>query len=222
MSWPIIIFGHLHLLFNRLKRLDDDSYRKLQNLAQFDPDCAAVINWLRANKHRFRMEIVEPAAISLTVPNKDYVHAVEACFNNTQLKVKPLPPVSEERNCSSDLSQTFVAQCDDDYRLLNRLVSDTAEALGKKARITTWFRPEETNITPPPMTADEVCVCTPPSPSFNNPPLQMRELGFDGYAIDFVDCPHAMRGFLTRECQLHRTVRRLPSLCEIYSMFARP
>ncbi|KAI0264050.1 hypothetical protein BGY98DRAFT_1192298 [Russula aff. rugulosa BPL654] len=137
-----------------LKRLNDDSYRKLQNLAQLDPDCAA---------------IVEPAAISLTVPNKDYVHAVEACFNITQLK-------------------TFAAQCDDDYRLLNRLVSDTTEALGKKARITTWFRPEETNITPPPMTAEE-----------------MRELGFDGYAIDFVDCPHAMRGFLMRECQLHRT-----------------
>ncbi|KAI0264300.1 P-loop containing nucleoside triphosphate hydrolase protein [Russula aff. rugulosa BPL654] len=109
---------------------------------------------------------VEPAAISLTVPNKDYVHVVEACFNITQLK-------------------TFVAQCDDDYRLLNRLVSDTTEALGKKAHITTWFRPEETNITPPPMT--------------------MRELSFDGYAIDFVDCPHAMRGFLMRECQLHRT-----------------
>jgi hypothetical protein len=42
--------------------------------------------------------------------------------------------------------------------------------------------------------------------------LQMRELGFDGYAIDFVDCPHAMRGFLMRECQLHRTVRPLSSL----------
>lgn len=37
--------------------------------------------------------------------------------------------------------------------------------------------------------------------------LQMRELGFDGYAIDFIDCPQAMRGFLMRECQLHRTVR---------------
>ena len=90
MPWPITCFGHLHLLFNRLKRLDDDSYRKLQNLAQYDPDCAAVINWLRTNKHRFRMEIVEPAAISLTVPNRDYVHAVEACFNIIQLKVRPL------------------------------------------------------------------------------------------------------------------------------------
>jgi hypothetical protein len=70
-----------------LKQLDDVSHRKLQNLAQYDSDCAAVINWLRVNKHRFRMEIIEPAVISLTVPNKDYVHAVETCFNITQLKV---------------------------------------------------------------------------------------------------------------------------------------
>ncbi|KAI9462755.1 P-loop containing nucleoside triphosphate hydrolase protein [Russula earlei] len=152
-----------------LKQLDDVSHRKLQNLAQHDPDCAAVITWLRANKHRFCMEIMEPAVISLTVPNKDYVHAVEACFTATQFK-------------------TFVAQCDDDYRLLNQLVSDTAEALGRKARITTWFRPAEKNMMPPPMTLEE-----------------MRELGFDGYAINFVDCPRAMHGFLVRECQLHRT-----------------
>lgn len=112
------------------------------------------------------MEIVEPAAISLTVPNKDYVHAVEACFNITQLKVRPFLSVFEENSRSSDLPQTFVAQCDDDYRLLNRLVSDTTEALGKKARITTWFRPEETNITPPPMTAEEVRVHSPPSLKF--------------------------------------------------------
>lgn len=156
LFWAVSIYCS----FNRLKRLDDDSYRKLQNLAQLDPDCAAVINWLRANKHRFRMEIVEPAAISLTVPNKDYVHAVEACFNTIQLKVRP-PIVSEENDRSSDPPQTFVAQCDDDYRLLNRLVTDTTEALGKKARITTWFRPE-TNITPPPMTAEEVRVHFPP------------------------------------------------------------
>jgi hypothetical protein len=42
----------------------------------------------------------------------------------------------------------------------------------------------------------------------------MRELGFDGYAIDFIDCPQAMRGFLMRECQLHRTVRPTPSSLE--------
>ncbi|KAH8989237.1 P-loop containing nucleoside triphosphate hydrolase protein [Lactarius akahatsu] len=145
-----------------LKQLDD-------GLAKFDPDCAAVIHWLRKNTHRFRMEIIEPAAVSLTVPNKNYVNAVEACFNAAQLK-------------------TFVAQCNDDYKLLNQLVSDTTEALGKQVRITTWFRPGDANITPPPMNQDE-----------------LREIGFDGYAIDFVDCPPPMRVFLMRECQLHRT-----------------
>ncbi|KAI9442797.1 P-loop containing nucleoside triphosphate hydrolase protein [Lactarius psammicola] len=155
-----------------LKQLDDVSHRKLQGLAKHDPDCAAVIQWLRKNTHRFRMEIIEPAAVSLTVPNKNYVNAVEACLNNIQLK-------------------TFVAQCDDDYMLLNQLVSDTTEALGKTVRITTWFRPEEESSRHPPMTQDE-----------------MREIGFDGYAIDFVDCPPAMRAYLMRECQLHRTSRR--------------
>ena len=93
-AMPCYQSGRIYLLPFRLKRLDDDSYRKLQNLAQHDSDCAAVIHWLRANKHRFRMEIIEPAAISLTVPNKDYVHAVESCFSITQLKVDPFPLIS--------------------------------------------------------------------------------------------------------------------------------
>ena len=108
------------------------------------------------------MEIIEPATISLTVPNREYVHAVEACFSITQLKVDSFPVIPGENCRSSDLPQTFVAQCDDDYRLLNRLVTDTTEALGRKARITTWFRPGEGNIPPPPMTADEVCVSSAP------------------------------------------------------------
>ena len=34
------------------------------------------------------MEIIEPAAVSVTVPNKSYVNAVEACFNFSQLRVR--------------------------------------------------------------------------------------------------------------------------------------
>ena len=50
----------------------------------------------------------------------------------------------------------------------------------------------------------------------------MRELGFDGYAIDFVDCPHAMRGFLMRECQLHRTVRLAFIMLAFFNVLCRP
>lgn len=35
---------------------------------------------------------------------------------------------------------------------------------------------------------------------------QMHEMGFDGYAIDFIDCPPALRKFLMRDCHFHQTV----------------
>lgn len=34
----------------------------------------------------------------------------------------------------------------------------------------------------------------------------MASLGFDGYAIDYVDCPAGMHWWLQRELNLHRTV----------------
>ncbi|KAI0044470.1 P-loop containing nucleoside triphosphate hydrolase protein [Auriscalpium vulgare] len=153
-----------------LQQLDNVAHQKLENLSRFDPDCATTIRWLRENRSRFRMEIVEPAIVSVTVPNKQYVNAVEACFGGNQMK-------------------TFVAQCDEDYRLFNRLLADSTEALGRKMRVTSWYRPDDQrNRTAPPMSPEE-----------------LRSLGFDGYALDFVECSDAMKGFLMRDVGLHRT-----------------
>ena len=86
---------------------------------------------------------------------RTYVHVVEVCFSITQSKAYLFILLLPGRTAAlrvSDLPLTFVVLCDDDYRLLNQLVSDTAEALGKnskKARITTWFRAEESNLAPP-------------------------------------------------------------------------
>lgn len=155
---------------NALSNLDNVFHRKVAALRKFDPDCADVIIWLRDNRHRFKMEIMEPAVVSLTVQNKPYVDAVEACFSGMQLR-------------------TFVAQCDEDYQLLNRLVVDTPEALGRRVRVMTWYRPDDgRGVMPPPMSVQE-----------------LQSLGFDGYAIQYVDCPQGLRTFLQRECQLHRT-----------------
>ena len=118
------------------------------------------------------MEIFEPAVLCVTVPNRQFVDAVEACFGSTQLR-------------------TFVAQCEDDYQLLNRLCVDTPEALGKKARINTWFKArDESKLQPPPLSVD-----------------QLRAEGFDGYALEFVDCPEGLKWFLCADVRLHRTVR---------------
>lgn len=34
----------------------------------------------------------------------------------------------------------------------------------------------------------------------------MHELGFDGYAIDYVSCPEGLKWFLTTNMNLHRIV----------------
>jgi hypothetical protein len=46
-------------------------------------------------------------------------------------------------------------QCQEDSRLLNRLVNDSAEALGHKGQITVWYRPR-TQAAPQPLSQDEV------------------------------------------------------------------
>ena len=56
--------------------------------------------------------------------------------------------------------QTFVFQSIEDFNLFNQLVVDSNEALGKKCRVSTWFRPENPSIViPSPMSKDEVNLC---------------------------------------------------------------
>ena len=87
---------------------------------------------------------------SLAPSRRSYVHVVEACFIMTQRKVDSfiLPGRTAALRSAADICRPM-PQCDDDYRLLNQRVSDTAEALGKKTRITTWFRAKESNLAPP-------------------------------------------------------------------------
>lgn len=60
--------------------------------------------------------------------------------------------VSNTRLCF----KTLVAQCEEDYELLNRCLNDSNEAgLRKDARINTWFRPKVDHIGPP-MNEEEV------------------------------------------------------------------
>ncbi|PCH40750.1 nucleoside triphosphate hydrolase protein [Wolfiporia cocos MD-104 SS10] len=153
-----------------LQQLEDVSHQKLDALSRGDQDCGDAVRWLRANKHRFKMDVFEPPTLCVTVPDPRYADAVEACFGSGQLR-------------------TFVAQCEEDYQLLNRLLVDTPEAIGRKARLHTWYKnKDESQLPPPPISEQE-----------------MRELGFDGYAIDYVNCPEGLRWFLTSNMNMHRT-----------------
>lgn len=60
--------------------------------------------WLRLeeNKKRFRMPVIEPAALSVEVRDPRYAAAVEAAFNPVQLKVcRPSNPLHTKRSMIS-------------------------------------------------------------------------------------------------------------------------
>ena len=71
----------------RLRKLDDVNVRKLQALAKWDQATHDAVLWLRSHNHLFKMEVIEPPFLCLTVPNKNYVQAVEGCFTGSLIKV---------------------------------------------------------------------------------------------------------------------------------------
>ena len=94
--------------------------------------------------------------LSATIPNAAALDAVEACFSHSQLRVSG--GLSLGQTVTELALQTFVAQNEDDYQLLNKLVNDTGEALGRKVRIPTWYRPwREGAGGSSPLTEAEVC-----------------------------------------------------------------
>ncbi|KAJ7812952.1 hypothetical protein B0H13DRAFT_2143472 [Mycena leptocephala] len=153
----------------QLKELDSQESVKLRNLTHWNQDAGDAVRWLRANKHKFRLEVFEPPILSVTVPDQNFAAAVENSFNQAALRM-------------------FVCQCKEDYDLLNHTINDNP-GLGRKARVPTWFRPgSENDLAPPPMSTEE-----------------LKERGFDGYAIDYVNCPEGLKWYLKRELNMHRT-----------------
>lgn len=71
----------------RLKKQDSADVQKLQMMAKWDIDTHDAILWLRANKNKFRMEVFEPPFMSLSVKDRRYANAIEACFAGNQIKV---------------------------------------------------------------------------------------------------------------------------------------
>ncbi|TRM70021.1 P-loop containing nucleoside triphosphate hydrolase protein [Schizophyllum amplum] len=147
---------------------------QLVKLKNMDRDAADSVVWLRQNRDKFRMEVVEPAFISLSVvkayngrPTPALIaDAVDACLTGF-------------------MPRTFVAQCQEDADTLNHWVNDTDKALNRKGQISVWFKPHEA-LSPPPVPAE-----------------QLPAMGFEGYALDFVKCPDAMRWYLSSQGAMH-------------------
>jgi len=116
-----------------------------------------------------------------------------------------------ETSTDLDWKKAFVAQCQEDVDTLNKNVNDDA-VLGRKVRVMTWFRPTQfESLVPPPMSPEEVSLIT-QSRNLVFIAFQMQQYGFDGYALDYIDCPEGIKYFLMKDLNLHRTVC-IPFFC---------
>ncbi|KDR84246.1 hypothetical protein GALMADRAFT_703330 [Galerina marginata CBS 339.88] len=157
-----------------LKQEDNADNQKLNSMSRWDKATFQAIKWLRANRNLFKMEVFETPFMRVTVKDKNFTNAVEACFGS-HLK-------------------TFVTQCQEDCDTLNKHINDD-QIFGKGMKITTWFRAHQDNLVPPPMSDEE-----------------MQGMGFNGYAINYLEFPEGMRWFLMRELNLHRTAIALKNI----------
>lgn len=73
-----------------MRQLSQVQANRLAKLGERDRASAEVATWLLQNQHQFEKEIFLPPCISVSVPENKYQAAVEACFNNSQMKVRLL------------------------------------------------------------------------------------------------------------------------------------
>ena len=68
--------------------MDNEDAQKLEALRRRDSDTVTVVEWLRKNQNSFKKPVIEPAALSVSVKQREFGDAIEAGFNVSQLKVR--------------------------------------------------------------------------------------------------------------------------------------
>ncbi|GJJ08189.1 hypothetical protein Clacol_002397 [Clathrus columnatus] len=104
--------------------------------------------------------------------------------------------------------KTFITHSESDYREFNRIFIDTPQAVGQKVNVTVWYRPRnDASLGGPPLS-----------------PQELHSLGFEGYAIDFVECSEGLKWFLMKELNMHRTPIALRGVDDVkaQSLLTRP
>ncbi len=56
-------------------------------LRRVDAESASVVEWLRNNRNLFKMEIMEPAVLTVNVPQAHFKDSVEAVLKAQNMKV---------------------------------------------------------------------------------------------------------------------------------------
>ena len=90
-----------------LQKLADMGHRKLKNSKCWDKGTYDAVLWLRQNRDQFKEEIIEPPCLSLSIKDKPFTGAVEACVNATQLKVRGFSAVI----LAFEVAEAYASRC---------------------------------------------------------------------------------------------------------------
>ncbi|KAK8858466.1 hypothetical protein IAR55_002693 [Kwoniella newhampshirensis] len=181
-------------LTQRQRVLENVEIQKENAARDFDGSINFLLDWLTKEGHNLDAPVHKPPMISVSVPNQAYAWQVEACTSVAQRK-------------------TFICTSRSDYdrliklngtmyppRMLKNGNGRRAEG-GKVALHLAYVDVTDATVNPPPPCPRET----------------IAELGFDGYAIDFVEADPAVIAFLCGNSRLHATAVTQRSSREINS-----
>ncbi|KAJ1934482.1 Structural maintenance of chromosomes protein 5, partial [Linderina pennispora] len=152
----------LALRDEELRKLDDVVARRRSNLRSFSEDTFKALEWLEANRSKFKQHVFTPICLEASVQNPQYARVIESIVTMSSLR-------------------TFVTQCDDDYYTFTQEVIDRM-----KLRIDVVSYHKSLSDFNPPLPRDTI-----------------RELGFDGYAIDFIEAHPTVLAALCNKDNIH-------------------
>ncbi|KIM26760.1 hypothetical protein M408DRAFT_330371 [Serendipita vermifera MAFF 305830] len=179
---------------NSIHQAEQDSRRAREGLQKLgNPRDQRISRMSNNNDPKFR-NIADPLfmrAYHWLGENKHQFKSIvePACFSMDV--IDPKYSYAIEGIISVAQMKTFIFEHKEDYEKFNKIFDTNPLGLqSREWRPTAWYRPEATqeHPLPPPERTDE----------------EIKEAGFDGYAIDFVRAPPAVVWFLTRQLEFHR------------------
>ncbi|PGH10798.1 hypothetical protein AJ79_05271 [Helicocarpus griseus UAMH5409] len=150
----------------RLENLESESGRQEQKLRMFSPDTAKAWDWIKENQSKFQQKVYGPPIVECSIKDPAYANAMESLFSRNDLL-------------------TFTAQCRDDFKLLQKVLS-------QEMRLHDITLKVSSSVT-------QAALGSPMSDE------QLRALGFECWAKDQLCGPGPVTALLCSENRLNQT-----------------
>ncbi|KAK4685434.1 structural maintenance of chromosomes protein 5, partial [Tremellales sp. Uapishka_1] len=179
--------NNIDLRLRRKGEISDIELRRETEAGDFNPSIAFALRYIEEHKMDFHAEVCKPVMISANVKDKDFAWQIEMCTSVGQ-------------------RSTFLTQNQHDYEMLlnlnGQMYPERVTASGQIRRSgevrlhLAQLQITEANANPKPPCSRE----------------QLHALGFEGFAIDYVDAPNLVLAYLNQTCHLYAAaLTRKPS-----------